>query len=92
MENSTIEWTDHTVNPWIGCTKISPGCRNCYAATQNRRFGRDNWGPDKPRRLLGADNWQKPMRWNRRAAGVAALCRDKQEFSDWTKLRATIRR
>ena len=40
MENSPIEWTDHTFNPWIGCTKISPGCRNCYAAVQNRRPGR----------------------------------------------------
>lgn len=68
MEDSKIEWTDHTLNPWIGCTKISPGCRNCYAAAQNRRYRGDNWGPDKPRRLLGADNWKKPMRWNRRAA------------------------
>ena len=27
-----IEWTDHTFNPWIGCTKIDPVCTNCYAA------------------------------------------------------------
>lgn len=31
-ENSKIEWTDHTFNPWIGCTKVSPGCKNCYAS------------------------------------------------------------
>ncbi len=30
-ENSKIEWTDHTFNPFIGCTKVSPGCDNCYA-------------------------------------------------------------
>ncbi|WP_207078508.1 DUF5131 family protein [Novosphingobium sp. KA1] len=31
-ENSAIEWTHHTFNPWIGCTKVGPGCDNCYAA------------------------------------------------------------
>lgn len=30
-ENSSIQWTDQTFNPWIGCTKISPACDNCYA-------------------------------------------------------------
>ena len=31
--NSTIEWTDATWNPVTGCTKISPGCKHCYAQT-----------------------------------------------------------
>src|ERR1039457_4923440 len=30
-DNSHIEWTDATWNPVTGCTKISPGCKNCYA-------------------------------------------------------------
>jgi protein gp37 len=30
-QNSKIEWTTHTFNPWWGCTKISPACKNCYA-------------------------------------------------------------
>lgn len=30
-ENSKIEWTDATWNPVLGCDKISPGCKNCYA-------------------------------------------------------------
>jgi len=30
-DNSSIEWTDATWNPVTGCTKISPGCKNCYA-------------------------------------------------------------
>ncbi|GCD54290.1 phage Gp37/Gp68 family protein [Acetobacter pasteurianus] len=34
-ENSSIQWTDHTFNPWIGCTKISPACDNCYAELFN---------------------------------------------------------
>lgn len=33
MTASTIEWTDHTVTPVIGCTKVSAGCRSCYAET-----------------------------------------------------------
>jgi len=30
-ENSKIQWTDDTYNPWRGCTKVSEGCKNCYA-------------------------------------------------------------
>jgi protein gp37 len=30
-QDSAIEWTDHTFNPWIGCQKVSPGCDHCYA-------------------------------------------------------------
>ena len=37
-ENSTIEWTDATWNPVTGCTKISAGCDNCYAARFSERF------------------------------------------------------
>jgi protein gp37 len=36
--NSSIEWTDSTWNPVRGCTKISPGCKNCYAHTFAERF------------------------------------------------------
>jgi protein gp37 len=35
---SSIEWTDATWNPVRGCTKISPGCKNCYAKTFAERF------------------------------------------------------
>ncbi len=35
---SAIEWTDSTWNPVTGCTKISPGCKNCYAETFAERF------------------------------------------------------
>lgn len=37
-EKSNIEWTDSTWNPVTGCTKISPGCKNCYAETFAERF------------------------------------------------------
>ena len=35
---SSIEWTELTWNPMVGCTKISPGCKNCYAETMARRL------------------------------------------------------
>ena len=35
---TTIEWTEQTWNPTTGCTKISPGCKNCYAAVMARRL------------------------------------------------------
>src|ERR1700680_442647 len=37
-EHSPIEWTDSTWNPVRGCTKISPGCKHCYAETFAERF------------------------------------------------------
>ena len=37
-QDSTIEWTDMTWNPVTGCTKISPGCKNCYAHRMARRL------------------------------------------------------
>lgn len=50
-ENSLIEWTDHTFNPWIGCTKVSPACDNCYAAEMmDTRYGRARWGAGDPTR------------------------------------------
>lgn len=66
-ENSNIEWTDHTFNPWEGCQKVGPGCDHCYAETRNARFGGGtaiNWGPGAPRRRTSASNWNKPLAWN----------------------------
>lgn len=39
MKNTTIEWCNHTWNPWVGCTKISEGCRECYMYRDMIRFG-----------------------------------------------------
>ena len=36
--NSNIEWTESTWNPLTGCTKISPGCKNCYAERLSKRL------------------------------------------------------
>ncbi len=35
---SSIEWTEQTWNPTVGCTKVSPGCKHCYAETMARRL------------------------------------------------------
>ena len=35
---TSIEWTEQTWNPTVGCTKISPGCQNCYAETMSHRL------------------------------------------------------
>ncbi len=66
-ENTKIEWTDHTFNPWEGCQKVGPGCDHCYAETRNARFAGGtaiNWGPGAPRRRTSASNWELPKRWN----------------------------
>src|SRR3990167_8429823 len=39
-KDSKISWTTHTYNPWIGCHKVSHGCKHCYAETLVMRMGR----------------------------------------------------
>jgi protein gp37 len=63
--NTKIEWCDHTFNPWIGCTKVSPGCANCYAEAHDRRFGGSHWGKGAPRKRTSSGNWNQPLKWNR---------------------------
>jgi protein gp37 len=64
---SSIEWTTHTFNPWWGCTKVSDGCKFCYAETLSHRYGHDFWGPTKPRRVMSDAYWTNPIKWNREA-------------------------
>ena len=61
-----ISWTDHTFNPWIGCTKVSEGCRNCYAEQfAKQRMRLDVWGLSKDRHRT--KTWGDVPRWNRKA-------------------------
>lgn len=65
-ENTKIEWADHTFNPWMGCTKVSPACDNCYAENlMDTRYGRVEWGAGKPR--IRTKSWAAPRKWNREA-------------------------
>lgn len=75
-ENTAIAWCDHTFNGWVGCTKVSPGCANCYAEALDRRVGgglvdgtkRLRWGKGAPR--TRTKTWGDPVRWNARAAAA----------------------
>ncbi len=70
-ENSKIEWTDHTFNPWVGCTKVSPACDHCYAEGWAKRTGHPElWTGE--RRLTSEANWKQPIKWNRAAAAAGA--------------------
>src|SRR5437867_448064 len=66
-DNSSIEWTDATWNPVRGCTKISPGCKHCYAATFAERF---RGVPGHPYEQgfdlrLVPEKLEEPLRWSR---------------------------
>lgn len=75
-EVTGIAWTDHTFNPWIGCTKISAGCANCYAARDNARYKWvEDWGKGKPRRMTSEANWKKPLEWARKAKAAGVVRR-----------------
>ena len=69
-----IEWTDSTFNPVIGCTKVSEGCANCYAAALAARYRWVRWGPQAAggtRRRTAPAGWARVVAWDRaaRAAG-----------------------
>lgn len=68
MKDSHISWTDHTFNPWWGCTEVSPGCDNCYARRDSTRYGFDVWGKDATRRTFGDKHWNEPRKWNAAAS------------------------
>lgn len=88
MKGTKIQWATHTFNPWRGCTKISPGCTNCYAETMSRRNPGTLgvWG-DKGTRVIAAESyWRQPVRWNRQAVADRAaweramsLCRSEYD-------------
>lgn len=65
-ENSAISWTQHTWNPWLGCTKVSPACDGCYAeAMLDHRYGKVKWGGERVRTV--ESTWKDPFRWQKMA-------------------------
>lgn len=76
-EKTEIAWCDSTFNYWLGCMKVSDGCRSCYAeAMMDKRYGRVKWGqmktdttePSVGTRVLTSEaNRRKPLLWNKRA-------------------------
>jgi protein gp37 len=62
---TSIEWTDATFNAWIGCTKISPACDNCYAElNMAAKFLKVKWGAGEPRHRTSVATWENPIKWN----------------------------
>ena len=67
MATSKIEWTESTWNPLTGCTKISPGCKHCYAERMARRL--QAMGLEKYRNgfklTLHPDVLEEPLQWTK---------------------------
>jgi len=64
MNKTGIEWAQWTWNPVTGCTPVSPGCRNCYAARMAKRLaGRAGYPADEPFRVtFHRDRLDEPLR------------------------------
>lgn len=70
-ENTSIEWADHSWNPWIGCTKVSAACDFCYAEVERATKALGvAWGAGQPRHRTSLGNWRQPLRWAREAAAA----------------------
>lgn len=94
-ENTLISWTDYTFNPWMGCTKVSPGCKHCYAETITKnRMGLTLWGPTAARQRTSTNYWKQPRKWNREAndrketkrvfcASLADIFEDNEQLIAW---------
>ena len=61
--NTTLEWTDKTWNPTVGCNKVSPGCKHCYAETITKRFR--NHFPEGFKFTLHPERLDEPRRWRK---------------------------
>ena len=57
-KDTAIEWADATWNPWMGCTKVSDGCVNCYMYREQERYGHD---PSVLRR--SKTTFKDPLKW-----------------------------
>lgn len=68
-EKTGIAWTHSTFNPWIGCTKIGPGCDLCYAEAADHRFypTAGHWGAGAPRKITSEAYWRTPLAWEKKA-------------------------
>jgi len=88
-ETTKIAWCDATFNPWIGCSKVAPGCQNCYAESDmDHRRGRVKWGPNGTRSRTSDAYWRQPLKWNREAEKAGerrrVFCASLADvFEDW---------
>jgi len=85
IKSTKIAWTDTTLNFWIGCQKISPGCKNCYAERIVRdRMGREHWATSPRWRTKAA--WDDAYRYNRIAKNAGRrIMVFANDMSDWAE-------
>lgn len=68
MSDNKIEWTNKTWNPVTGCTKISAGCKNCYAERMAKRLAGRAGYPESPNQFkvtLHPDRLEQPLKWKK---------------------------
>jgi len=94
-QDSKIEWTHHTFNPWWGCLKVSPACKHCYAESWAVRLGLELWGGSRSERRFFSDaHWKEPLKWNAAAArdgvrrrvfcaSMADVFEDREDLVPW---------
>jgi protein gp37 len=99
-ESTKIQWTDHTMNPVIGCSEAGPECAQCYAkdstpARVARARGEELWGKRAPRPRTSEAYWKDPHKWNwaaanagvRRRVFCGSLCDVLEDHRDWDQPR-----
>lgn len=69
---SSIQWTDHTWNPWHGCHKVSAGCKFCYMYRDKERYGQD-----ATKVMRSKTNFNQPLHWSMPAKVFTC------SWSDW---------
>jgi protein gp37 len=65
--NTKIKSVDHTQNFWRGCTKVSEGCKHCYAEAQEERYGRSF------STVVRTKTWRDPLKWQKEAASMGKV-------------------
>lgn len=78
---TNISYVDSTFNPWYGCTKVSAGCKNCFAERWAARFKMAEWGPGKPRRMASEAKWREALRWSKHDAVFSLACKCGDRFA-----------
>jgi protein gp37 len=72
MENTKIQWTESTWNPWHGCSKVSAGCKFCYMFRDKERYGQS------PTKVLKSKSmFNQPLKW--KEPKIIFTC----SWSDW---------
>lgn len=67
MARTTIEWTNYTWNPWVGCKKVSAGCKNCYMYREQEQRGND------PALIRRTKTLNDPLKWNKETGNKKSM-------------------